>query len=80
MEVTKDNITITYNGHGNETVTASATVNEGIDKNTTFTFKAAGAEDVVVTVNQEGKREIFNNDFVLSDGGTYNVIKAQYNV
>ena len=26
-------------------------------------------------VTQIGKREIFNDDFVLSDGGTFNVLK-----
>ena len=81
MQITKNEITLTYNGVGNDTVRVSANVNEGIDTTETFTVATNdGTISHPITVNREGLREIFNNDFVLSDGGTYNVIKAQYNV
>lgn len=79
-QYTKDGITLDKNGgSGNTTVTVTSTVNEGLD--TAVTFRVSVDEDVYsdITVNREGRREIFtNNDFVLSDGTTFNVIKEGY--
>ena len=79
-QYTKNGITLDKDsGSGNTTVTVTATVNEGLD--TTETFRVSVDENVYadLVVNREGRREIFtNNDFVLSDGTTFNVIKQEY--
>lgn len=77
MIATKNGITISYTGNGNETVSVYADVNEGLDRSATFTVKTdVQDKSVDVVVNQSGRREIFtDNDFLLSDGGTFNVIK-----
>lgn len=76
MIATKNGITISYTGNGNETVSVYADVNEGIDRSATFTIKTdVQDKSVDVVVNQSGRREIFNADFLLADGGTFNVIK-----
>ena len=81
MQITKNEITLTYNGVGNDTVEVSANVNEGID--TTETFTVATNDGIIshpVTVNREGLREIYNcfdGDFILSDSSTFNVKKER---
>ena len=77
MIATKNGISISYTGNGNETLSVYADVNEGLDRSATFAIKTDVQNKAVnVVVNQSGRREIFtDNDFVLSDGGTFNVIK-----
>lgn len=72
-----DNLTITYSGNGAEIIEVSSDKNEGIDREMPITFKGGGVS-VEALVRQEGRREIFNTDdgdFILADGGTFNVIK-----
>ena len=68
-------LTVTYEGSGDGSAVFSSDQNEGIDREMTVTFKGAGQE-IERVVKQEGLREIFNEDFILSDGGTFNVLKA----
>lgn len=69
------NLTVTYTGSGDGTAVFSSDQNEGIDREMTVTFKGAGQE-IERVVRQEGLREIFNEEFVLADGGTFNVLKV----
>ena len=69
-------LSATYNGSGDGEATFTSDVNEGIDREMSVIF-ADIARSVMTErkVTQIGKREIFNDDFVLSDGGTFNVLK-----
>lgn len=82
MQITKNEITLTYNGVGNDTVMVSANVNEGIDTTETFTVATNdGTISHPINVNREGLREIYNcfdGDFILSDSSTFNVKKERY--
>ena len=68
-------LTATYDGSGDGSAVFSSDVNEGIDREMTVTFKGAGQE-IDRVVKQEGLREIFNEGFILADGGTFNVLKV----
>ena len=68
-------LTVAYEGSGDGSAVFSSEQNEGIDREMTVTFKGAGQE-IERTVKQEGLREIFNEDFILADGGTFNVLKV----
>lgn len=79
MIVTKNDITMEYTGTGNESVSVTSSVNEGLDYSITFnisTIDKSISKDIVV--NKEGRREIYNEDFILSDGDSFNVIKEKY--
>ena len=68
-----------YTGAGNESVSVTSSVNEGLDYSTTFNISTVDnsiSKDIVV--NKEGKREVYNEDFILSDGDSFNVIKEKY--
>ena len=67
-------LSVTYDGDGDGTAVFSSDVNEGLDREMSVLFKVKGIE-VERNVFQEGLRENFNEDFVLSDGGTFNVLK-----
>ena len=67
-------LTATYGGSGDGTAVFTSDINEGIDREMTVVFKG-GDVSVERTVKQEGLREIFENDFLLADGGTFNVLK-----
>lgn len=69
------NLTVTYDGSGDGSAVFSSDENEGIDREISVTFKGAGQE-IQRVVKQEGLREIFNEDFILADGGTFNVLKV----
>lgn len=69
------NLTVTYEGSGDGSAIFTSEANEGIDREMTVVFKGAGQE-IERTVKQEGLREIFNEDFTLVDGGTFNVLKV----
>lgn len=79
-QYTRDGITFDIgSGSGNTVVTVTAEVNEGLDKSETFTVSADGGDvSTTLTVNQEGRREIFSEDFRLNDGTSFNVIKEGY--
>ena len=68
-------LTVTYDGSGDGSAVFSSDQNEGIDREMTVTFKGAGQE-IERVVKQEGLREIFNEEFILADGGTFNVLKV----
>lgn len=74
-------ITAAYDGSGNGSASISSDVNEGIDREQSIkvetTDKSVSAN---VVVSQEGLREVFlpaDGDFILADGGTFNVLKEQ---
>ena len=69
------NLTVTYEGSGDGSAVFSSDENEGIDREMSVFFKGAG-ETIERKVWQEGLREIFNEDFILADGGTFNVLKV----
>lgn len=74
-------ITATYEGSGNGSASIASDVNEGIDREQTITVETtAGNNPKVVGVNvkQLGMREVFmgsDGDFLLADGGNFNVLK-----
>lgn len=69
-----------YGGSGNGTATFSSDANEGVDRSLGVSFKdASGAVTVSRTVRQYGRREPFtaaDGNFVVADGGSFNVLKA----
>ena len=69
-------LSVTYNGSGDGEAAFTSDVNEGIDREMSVIF-ADIARSVMTErkIMQIGRREIFNDDFVLSDGGTFNVLK-----
>lgn len=67
-------LTATYEGSGDGSAVFSSDVNEGIDREMSVFFKGNGLS-VERKVRQEGMREVFTEDFVLNDGGTFNVLK-----
>lgn len=73
------NIVATYNGSGDGTIAFSSDIaNEGIDRSQEVQV-ATDNLSVSVTVSQIGLREVFNasdGEFILADGGTFNVLKS----
>ena len=69
-----------YTGtEGKTSVSVSSVINEGLDDATTFTLSTEdGSVSHNVVVNREGRREIYNEDFILKDGCSFNVIKEGY--
>lgn len=70
------NLSATYDGSGDGEAVFSSDVNEGIDREMSVTFRNADGASAERTVKQEGLREVFNNEFILADGGTFNVLKV----
>lgn len=68
-------LTATYEGSGDGSAVFTSDTNEGIDREMSVFFKGAG-QSIERVVKQEGLREIFNEDFILADGGTFNVLKV----
>lgn len=72
-------ITATYEGSGNGSVSISSDVNEGIDRQQSIKVETTDKSiSATLVVSQEGLREVFepsDGDFILKDGGTFNVIK-----
>lgn len=71
--------TIDYTGSGNGTAVFSSDINEGIDREISVYFKGRDLS-IERKVLQAGMREIFapnDGDFILADGGTYNVLKNE---
>ena len=79
----KGYITATYEGSGNGSASISSDVNEGIDREQSIkveTTKGNELKSVDVSVKQYGMREVFlpsDGDFILADGGTFNVLKNE---
>lgn len=68
-------LTVTYEGSGDGDAVFTSDVNEGIDREMMVVFKGGGMEEVR-KVAQVGLREIFEEGFILADGGTFNVLKT----
>lgn len=72
------NIVANYEGKFDNNIEFSSdTINEGIDREQQVQVKADDIS-VSVLIKQTGLREIFSNDgedFILADGGTFNVLK-----
>lgn len=66
-------LTATYEGSGDDSATFASDNNEGVDREMSVFFNGGGLS-VERVVKQEGRREAFE-DFILSDGGTFNVVK-----
>lgn len=73
-------ITATYEGSGSGSASISSDVNEGIDREQSIKVETTDkSKSASILVQQEGLREVFltsDGDFVLADGGTFNVIKG----
>ncbi len=66
-------------GKGSGAVSIGADPNEGCDRSAEVTVAASEGPSVTLTVTQSGRREPFggsDTDFMLSDGGTFNVLKG----
>lgn len=66
-------------GKGAGAVSIEADPNEGCDRSAEVTVAAAEGPSATLTVTQAGRREPFGGsdmDFILSDGGTFNVLKT----
>lgn len=72
-------ITATYEGSGNGSASISSDVNEGIDREQSIKVETTDKSvSATLVVSQEGLREVFepsDGEFVLADGGTFNVLK-----
>lgn len=71
-------LSVTYEGDGDGSAIFSSDTNEGIDREMSVYFKG-GDLSVERKVSQVGMREIFapnDGDFILANGGTFNVLKS----
>lgn len=69
---------VKYEGSGNDYVEYSSDIAEGLDRKMTTSFIDKSKKIIVVKlVKQEGMRETFSEDFILADGGTFNVLKDE---
>ena len=73
-------LSVTYDGDRDGSAVFSSETNEGIDREMSVAFVDASRQvNVARTVKQTGMREPFvasDGDFVLADGGTFNVLKS----
>lgn len=75
------NITLTYTGQGNDSVSISSDINEGIDRAQSIKVETTAGNDPKrenILIKQVGLREVFtptDGEFVLADGGTFNTLK-----
>lgn len=73
-------LTATYDGSGDGSAVFSSDTNEGIDREMMVVFRDGGKTVAVEKkVTQVGMREMFvpsDGEFILADGGTFNVLKA----
>lgn len=71
-------ITATYEGSGNGPAFISSDTNEGIDREQSIKVETTDKSiSASLLISQIGMREIFNDDFVLYGGGTFNVLKNE---
>ncbi len=74
-----DTVSVSFTGRGDGTITVTSDPCEGCDRSLPLSVEAEGAEGVTLTVSQTGRREAFggaDGDFLLSGGGTFNVLKS----
>lgn len=73
------NLSVTYESDGDGSAIFSSDVAEGLDREMIVIFRDSGRTVAVERkVLQVGMREMFvpnDGDFILADGGTFNVIK-----
>ena len=70
------NLSVTYGGDRDGEAIFSSEVNEGIDREMMITIKdISNSVYIEKTVSQQGRREVFIDDWILADGGTFNVLK-----
>lgn len=73
-------LSVSYDGDGDGSAVFTSDTAEGLDREMTVTFKDKTSAVVVErTVRQTGLREVFmasDGDFILADGGTFNVLKS----
>lgn len=74
-------LSVAYEGDGDGSAVFSSDVAEGLDREMIVVFRDGGRTVAVERkVLQVGMREMFvpnNGDFILADGGTYNVLKNE---
>ena len=74
-------LTVVYNGDRDGSATFTSDVNESIDREMVVTYVDKDRKvSVAQTVKQAGLREVFyasDGDFILADGGTFNVLKNE---
>ena len=72
-------LSATYEGNRDGSAIFSSDTNEGVDREMSVYFNDSSKKiSVERKVRQEGRREVFSctdGDFLLADGGTFNVIK-----
>ena len=77
-----ESLTVAYDGDGDGSATFTSDVNESIDREMEVSFVDSDRRVVVSRrVTQEGMREVLrftDGEFRLADGGTFNVLKAEY--
>lgn len=77
------NITLTYTGQGNGSASISSDTNEGIDREQSIKVETTAGDEPKrenILIKQVGLREVFtptDEEFVLADGGTFNVLKNE---
>lgn len=74
-------LTATYEGSGDGSAVFTSDTNESLDREMNVSFIDASRSIVVGRkVTQIGRREIFScsdGEFILADGGTFNVLKYE---
>ena len=74
-------LSVAYEGSGDGSAVFSSDVAEGLDREMIVVFRDGGRTVAVERkVLQVGMREMFvpsDGDFILADGGTYNVLKNE---
>ena len=75
------NLSVSYDGDRDGSAVFSSDVAEGLDREMIVVFRDGGRTVAVERkVLQVGMREMFvanDGDFILADGGTYNVLKNE---
>ena len=68
-------LSVAYEGNRDGSAVFSSDTNEGVDREMTVSFVDSSRKvSVSRLVKQDGMREVFS-DFILADGGTFNVLK-----
>ena len=74
-------LSVTYNGDGDGSAVFSSDIAEGLDREMLVIFRDGGKTVAIERkVLQVGKREMFvpsDNEFLLADGGTFNVLRNE---
>lgn len=74
-------LTVTHDGDRDGSVTFTSDANESLDREMVVTYVDKDRKvSVAQMVKQVGLREVFNasdGDFILADGGTFNVLKYE---